>query len=99
MYNSVIQLVKETSTTNEYGDIVTDQSERQVFADVRSIGMKEFYQAKSSGFEPEIKFVLADYYDYDFETLVRYEGRTYNVIRTYRTGNELEIICKRGVDV
>lgn len=69
---------------------------RVVLCGVRSIGMREFYQANASDFHPEVKFVLADYLDYHNERRVKYEGDlavpgVYRILRTYRTGQELEL--------
>lgn len=73
-------------------------AERDVFCEVRSIGMREFYQANATDFHPEIKFIMADYMDYDDETLVRHDGRLYRILRTYRTGQELELIAEKAPD-
>lgn len=72
---------------------------RVVLCGVRSIGMREFYQANASDFHPEVKFVLADYLDYSSERLVKYEGDlapagVYRILRTYRTGQELELTAE-----
>lgn len=104
MYDSVIKLVKETKTVNDLGDTVVQTTERPVFCEVVSIGMTEFYQAQATGLRPEIKFILADYLDYNGEQALKYQQfagteQEYSVIRTYRNGNELEITAKRGVDV
>lgn len=72
------------------------EAERDVFCEVRSVGMREFYQANATDFHPELKFILADYLDYDDETLVRHDGRLYRVLRTYRTGQELELIVEKA---
>ena len=122
MYNDVIYLIKETRTVDERGDMVVNQTERAVFAKVKSIGQSEFYQAAAVGLKPEIKFVIADFLDYDEEKSLRYTPfppevnpsealvpsigdypsntttDIYDILRTYRTGNELEIVCARGVD-
>lgn len=80
--------------------IPADGSEpRVVFCGVRSIGMREFYQASASDFHPEVKFVLADYLDYSNEPRVKYTGDlavpgVYRVLRTYRTGQELELTAQ-----
>ncbi len=76
--------------------ISADGQTREVLCGVRSIGMREFYQANASDFHPEVKFVLADYLDYSNEPRVKYDGDlavpgVYRVLRTYRTGQELEI--------
>jgi hypothetical protein len=58
--------------------------------------MKEFYEAQAVDFYPEVKFILADYLDYDNEQLVEHDGQRYRVLRTYRTGQELEIVVVRA---
>ena len=76
--------------------LVDDTQERFVFCSVRSIGMREFYQANATDFHPEIKFVLADYLDYNGEKLCRHDGLLYRILRTYRTGHELEIVAEKA---
>lgn len=124
MFNDIIKLIKEVKTVNEYGDTVVTEIERPVFAQVKSIGQSEFYQAAAVGLKPEIKFVIADFLDYQNEKKLKYEVyslepsvvpgdnllpdddtnpakakvQTYDILRTYRTGLNLEIVCTRGVD-
>lgn len=103
MYDSVIKLISESNTVDEYGDTVTVETERTIFAEVKSIGQSEFYQAQAVGLKPEIKFLIADFADYQNEKKLKYTpfGGTedvYTVLRTYRTKNQLEIVCKRGID-
>lgn len=77
----------------EYGK---DDVKREVFCGVLSIGMKEFYAASTTDFHPELKLVLADYLDYNDETLVDYNGKRYRVLRTYRKGQELELTLEQA---
>lgn len=103
MFDSVITLMKETNTINEYGDTVQTFAERIVFAEVKSIGQSEFYQAEAVGLKPEIKFVIADFADYQNEKQLKYTpyGGTeeiYTVLRTYRNKINLEIVCARGIE-
>lgn len=76
---------------NEVITLIEGGSRRDVLCGLRSVGYTEFYEAHSVDYHPELKFVLADYLDYEGETLVKYGARLYRVIRTYRTGQELEI--------
>ena len=85
--NELLTLIKQTDG---------GEDSRTVFCDLRSIGMKEFYEANARDFYPEKKFVLADYLEYDDEELVEYEGKRYRVLRTFRTGQELEIVVTRA---
>lgn len=104
MYNEVITLVSEKKTVNAYGDIEITETARDVFAELKSIGQSEFYQAQAVGLKPEIKFVLPDYLEYGGEKKLRFrdfneeEEQEYSVLRTYRSNNQLELVCKRGVD-
>lgn len=103
MFNEVITLLAETETVDEYGDIERQTTEKQIFAETQSIGQSEFYQAQAVGFQPEIKFVIADYLDYGGEKRLKYTPyggteQVYEILRTYRNKNNLEIVCKRGVD-
>ncbi len=86
--NEVATLIKR-----EYGkeDVL-----REVLCGVRSVGMKEFYSANSTDFHPELKLVLADYLDYNDETLADFNGVRYRILRTYRVGQELELTLERA---
>lgn len=94
----VIKLISTTQGTDDYGDPIPKETAREVLPSLGSIGQKEFYQAHSVGLQPELKFVLSDYLDYENETLVEYEGQRYRVLRTFRSGQELEITCYREVN-
>ena len=76
--------------------LISGTTKRAVFCRVASIGMREFYEANTRDFYPQLKFVVADYLEYQNEQLVEYEGRIYHVLRTYRTGTELEIVVIRA---
>ena len=103
MFDSVITLIKETDTVDSYGDTSQTPTERTIFAEVKSIGQSEFYQAEAVGLKPEIKFVIADFADYQDEKKLKYTpfGGTeqiYTVLRTYRNKINLEIVCARGIE-
>lgn len=104
MYDSVIKLVSEVATIDDYGDQIVEETEREIFAELKSIGQSEFYQAQAIGIKPELKFVIADYLDYHNEKKIKYKAfdsdiwEEYFLLRTYRTGNELELVCKKGID-
>lgn len=97
MYNEVIQLRSYTELVNDCGIPTRTTKDRTVFAQLRSIGQSEFYQAQADGLKPQLKFVLADYYDYGDEKEVVYNSKVYKVLRTYRDHNKIEITVY-GVD-
>lgn len=94
----ILTLIKQTHGVDDYGDPAPSETTREVFARLGSIGQKEFYQAHAVGLQPELKFVLADYLDYDGEALVEHDGQRYRVLRTYRAGQELELTVYREVN-
>lgn len=72
-------------------------TEWTVFAEIRSVKQSEFYKALNDGIEPQYVFVLTDYADYNGSKLIRYNGKLYDVIRTYTPvdGQTIEITVKR----
>lgn len=97
MHNEVIYLLTTQSNVNDVGDQIETMEKSMRFAKIKSIGQSEFYQAQAQGLKPEIKFVLADYLDYDNQEEVIYNNFRYKVLRTFRTGNEIEIVCYGGI--
>jgi SPP1 family predicted phage head-tail adaptor len=97
MYNEVIYLLSVTRTTNDIGDTIETPKSEMRFAKIKSIGQSEFYQAQAQGLKPEIKFELADYLDYNNQEEVVYNGFRYKVLRTFRAGNKLELVCYGGI--
>lgn len=103
MFDAVIKLLTKTTTVDEYGDTVEVVASKEVFAEEKSISQSEFYQAQGVGLKPEIKFVIADWLDYNGEKSLKYApyGGTeeeYTILRTYRKNVNLEIVCARGID-
>ena len=102
--NEILTLIHQTRDSDEYGDPVITETRRTLFCREASIGQSEFYQAHAHGLKPEVKLVLADYLDYNGEQLLLYapkgqtEPQLYRVLRTYRTGQELELVCYREVN-
>ena len=99
MQNDIISLVSKTYGRDAHGYVTTTRTEREVFAEVRSVGMREKYEALQAGLNPELTFVLADYYDYKNEDEVIYQDEYYRVLRTYRDGLRLEIVVTRDASL
>ena len=96
--HEVLTLIRQTWTPDAYGDPIQVETSREVFALLGSIGQTEFYQAQAAGLKPELKFTLADYLDYDGEILAEYRGQRYRVLRTFRSGQRLELTLYREVN-
>ena len=97
MFNEIAYLCAETVTQDEYLNEKKELTPRMVFAQPRSIGTTEFYAAATTDFHPDITLVLADYYDYDGEKVVYYNGKFFDVIRTYQKSNRLEIVLQERI--
>lgn len=104
MYDEIIRLIRKVPVTCEDGLPVLDEDGRQkidevcreVFCRHLNIGQKEFYQASAVDRHPEAKVALRDYWDYENEPLADYGGQRYRILRTYRTGYELELTLERA---
>lgn len=70
---------------------------RMVFCNKKSVRQSEFYQAQAQGFKPELMFEVkaAEYND---EQYFEYNGKMYNVKRTYaKTPEIMELVCSSMV--
>lgn len=70
--------------------------ERKVFAVMRSVGMRESYEAMGHGIVPERIFDLAAPEEYRDEKWLRWEDKLYRVVRTYMNGETLSITVERS---
>ena len=81
---------------NDILTLINGDAGREVFCRMASIGQREYYEAQAVDVYPECKFILADYLDYDNERLCEYDGVRYRVLRTFRAGQELELVVTRA---
>ena len=94
LWRDVINLISITTTTNDMGDSIQNETLKQVFADKGSIRQTEFYQAQTTGLKPEIMFKVKSI-DYNQEPKLKFNNKTYNIIRTYDKNGEItELICQ-----
>jgi len=55
-----------------------------VYANKKSVGYNEFFQAKQAGYTERLKFDVF-VAEYSGETLAEYEGKRYEILRTYNS--------------
>lgn len=96
MYNDVATLINKVNTdeVDENGDVIIDEIKTDIFVNVKSVGMREFYTGQQAGYDPEIVFEIQDYFDYEGQPLIEHNDVLYKIIRTYRTNNGLEIVAQ-----
>ena len=69
---------------------------REVFCTVRSVGMREMYEALSHGLRPELVIDLAHDFEYQGENFAEVNGVSYQIIRTYyNESNGIELTLQR----
>ena len=93
---TVISLVTETRSRHGVHETVTE-SEREVFAEIRSVTRSEYYTALNAGIQPEYVFKLTAEDDYQKEHFLKYGGQKYRIVRTYLTDDGgIEITAERS---
>lgn len=70
------------------------ETARTVFANVESASAKEFFEGGRNGLNPQYVFTMF-LYDYNDETIVKYDGNRYGVYRTYIKGDTIELHAER----
>ena len=83
LYSDVANLIAQTYTVNSIGDAVPTETLRQVFVEVKSLGLKRKIEAMATGLNVEFKLILADVQEYNDEKIVEYKGVRYNVLNVY----------------
>lgn len=97
--NNVCALVKTAKTKNAFGVLEDNETSRDVFCGVSSVGAKEFFDAGRNGLNPELRFIIP-LLDYDDERIVLYNGKRYGVYRTYVNNEQIELYTQRkGGDI
>lgn len=94
--HDVIELIRENRSAHGVHQSITEEA-REVFCTVQSVSRNEYYNAYNSGFQPSLVFRLELAEDYEDERYIRYQGKKYQVIRTYMTDDDgIEITVERS---
>ena len=93
--------MSESKAQNSIGEWVTTETERTVYANVRSVTQSEFFNASQIGLAPDYKMTMFGP-DYQGEKVVQYNGERYAVYRVYQDKTdkiELYVQKEAGVDI
>lgn len=93
----VIELVSESPEAHGVFSPPTE-AKQKTYCTIRSVGMREYYEAKGAGIEPEIVFRLTDSDDYDNQKIVLWNNARYRVVRTSLHGDGVELTCERATN-
>ena len=93
--SKVVYLLSSSYSQDSDGIWQESLSERKVFAQVDSVTRNEFFEAGRNGLNPEFRVTMF-FYDYQGERLLRFQGKTYSVYRTYHSRtDEIELYVER----
>lgn len=93
--STMVKLIRENPAAHGVGTEPAETA-RDVYCTLKSIGMKEAYQAMGLGLSPEMKIVLAHDFEYGGEPLCEVHGVRFRIIRTYITENDgIELTVQR----
>lgn len=98
MFNETAFLITRAISYDSLGNSIAQETKKEVFVQKKSIRMREFYSAAEVGLKPDFTLVLADYYDYNNEKRVEYDGKVYDITRIYRRANRLELTITERTD-
>lgn len=81
--DDVIKLIRETFQKNTYGvDVPGEPDYIDCFCQIHSITRQEFFDAGRNGLNPAFMITMFQG-DYNGESLLEYQGKTYSIYRTY----------------
>lgn len=93
--SEVITLLNPTKTQDSTGVWRTTYTETDVFCQVSSVSQSEFFEGGRNGLNPSYRFTVF-FADYDNQPLIRYNGSTYSVYRTFHARTDiLELYTER----
>lgn len=100
-YIEELTLIKSVPTTDDIGQVVMEETQRNVLAKKNMVGSREFYNAMAVGIRPtaELQIKLCEYNN---EQECIYNGIRYSIIRTIpkeKFNLVLVIGIKEGVNV
>lgn len=91
--NDVLTLICANYTADEIGNDRESTVETDVFCEVASASRAEFFSAAQAGLRPEYKFKIWAH-EYGGQTKVRYDGREFEIYRTFKLHDTIELYAK-----
>ena len=91
----VCKLITEAPKAHGIFETV-EETERKVYCTVKSVGQSEVYQAQAAGLNPELKLILAHYFEYKGEKIAEFHGERYRILRTYiNESDQIELTIQK----
>lgn len=93
-----VTLIGETLTKDENSEQVATTTETTVIGTLTSATTSEFYQAANTGYRPDAVVKIYEQ-EYGQQKRLRLRNTEYTVIRTYLSGDFIELHCEqKGAD-
>lgn len=89
-----ITLIAQKYDSDESYNDIAEPKETQVFCNCLSASQSEFFRAAQSDITPEYQVKMWAF-DYSGEKLCRYNGEEFDIYRTYKTGDTVELYLSR----
>lgn len=86
--STVIYLISEDYTQDDYGVMRRSETRRKIFAQVQSVTGQEWFDGGRNGLNPELRFLIFAP-EYSGEEVVEYNGVKYSIYRTYTARNDI----------
>lgn len=86
--DAVCTLISITTSQDDLGFPTATESSYETFCKVDSVTRAEFFNAGKFGLVPEYVFTI-NAVEYDGQPYVEYEGKRYNIYRTFRNDNDM----------
>jgi SPP1 family predicted phage head-tail adaptor len=94
LFRDVIDLVTVVEGKDADGfPADTEVVRKDIFANKKSVRSSEFYQASQSGYRLDLMFEIRSI-DFENETYLVFNGKRYEIIRTYDKGENIELVCQ-----
>lgn len=92
----IIELITVSYVTDSLGNQKKVENKRKVYANEKSVGINEFYDAGTNGFKPERTFSIHTF-EYANEDTLLHNGVEYKIIRAASRGESTDLVCERNV--
>lgn len=95
MYNYSVILLKKEYSQDEYGNVISTETQTEVLCDIRSLTRNEYYSAQQAGLRPSFVLLLNGF-EYNGENEAIFKGEHYTLTRIFQTDFEtIELTATR----
>lgn len=94
MIHDTIKLINESITRDTLAREIISETKTQVYAEVSSVSMSEWFEAGRNGLQADLRFKVF-FGDYAGQRTIEYNSARYGVYRTFRNGDYMELYTEK----